>query len=55
MFLSVADAMQITGLSKSVCYKIIEKTNKRLKEKGYITVAGKCYRKAFYEALGIEV
>lgn len=53
MFLDVNEAMEITGLSQWACYKLIYKVNAKLKEKGYLTISGKCYRKAFLEALGI--
>ncbi len=46
--LEVAEAM---GVSKAYAYKVIQKLNKELQDKGYITVAGKVNRKYFMKKL----
>ena len=37
------------GVSESMAYRIIRQLNKELKEKGYITVAGRVSRKYYQE------
>jgi poly-D-alanine transfer protein DltD len=39
------------GISKSHAYKIIQKLNAELKEKGFLTISGRVYRKYFMEKL----
>jgi len=43
---NVAEALNI---SKSKAYQIIRALNKELREKGYITIAGRCPTKYFSE------
>ena len=37
------------GVSKSYAYKIVQKLNRELKEKGYLTISGRVNRKYFQE------
>ncbi|WPC42788.1 transcriptional regulator [Clostridium sp. JS66] len=48
-FYRVDDIKNILGVSKSKAYKIIQQLNKELKEKGYITIAGRIPIKYFKE------
>ena len=48
-FYRVEDIKQILGISESKAYKIIQQLNKELKEKGYITIAGRVPIKYFKE------
>ena len=47
-FMNVKEVASYLGVSESMAYKIIQKLNKELKAKGYITIAGKVSR-AFFE------
>lgn len=48
-YLKMEDVKEIIGVSESKAYKIIQALNKELKNKGYITVAGKVPAKFFKE------
>ena len=48
-FMRVDDVAQELGVSKSYAYKIVQKLNGELKEKGYLTVSGRVNRKYFME------
>lgn len=48
-FYKVDDIKEILGISESKAYKIIQQLNKELKEKGYITIAGRVPAKYFKE------
>lgn len=48
-FYRVEDVKQILGISESKAYKIIQQLNKELKQKGYITIAGRVPIKYFKE------
>ena len=37
------------GVSKSYAYKIVQKLNRELKEKGYLSISGRVNRKYFQE------
>ncbi len=41
-YVTVEDVSDCLGISKSKAYQIIRRLNNELKEKGYITIAGKC-------------
>ena len=45
----VNDVAQELGLSVSHAYKIMQQLNRELKEKGYMTIAGRVNRKYFME------
>lgn len=48
------DVMQILGVKQSKAYNIIKKLNDELKEKGFLTVAGRVPRKYFLERCGVS-
>lgn len=48
-FYRVDDIKSILDISESKAYKIIQQLNKELKEKGYITIAGRVPIKYFKE------
>lgn len=48
-FYRVEDVINILGISTSKAYQIIQQLNKELKEKGYITIAGRVPVKYFKE------
>ena len=48
-FMRVEDAAKELGVSKSYAYKIVQKLNAELKNKGYLTVSGRVNRKFFLE------
>ncbi len=50
-FLRVGDIAKELDISESSAYKIMRQLNAELKEKGYITVAGRVNRKYFYERI----
>ena len=47
LFITVSEVAMFLSVSKSKAYKIVQSLNDELKEKGYITVAGKVNRKYF--------
>ncbi len=48
-FMKVNDVAQELGISVSHAYKIMQQLNRELKEKGYMTIAGRVNRKYFME------
>lgn len=48
-FMCVDDVASELGVSKSYAYKLVQKLNAELKEKGYLTVAGRINRNFFLE------
>lgn len=48
-FMRVDDVARELGVSKSYAYKVVQKLNGELKEKGYLTVSGRVKRKYFME------
>ena len=56
-FMRVDDVAKELGISKSYAYKIVQKLNAELREKGYLTISGRVNRKYFTEKLcygGVE-
>ena len=47
--INVDDVAKELGVSKSYAYKIVREMNNELKQKGYITIAGKVSRLYFEE------
>lgn len=51
-FITAEEVADIMGISRTKAYQIVREMNKELKEKGYITIAGKCpvqyFREKFY-------
>ena len=48
-FMRVNDVAQELSISVSHAYKIMQQLNRELKEKGYMTIAGRVNRKYFME------
>ena len=48
-FMNVEDVMKALDVSQSFAYKMIRQLNAELKQKGYITIAGKVRTKYFNE------
>ena len=46
-YVDVKEVSEALGISAGKAYQIIRTLNKKLKEDGYITIAGKCSRKYF--------
>ena len=53
-FMKVDDVAEELGVSTSFAYKIIRQLNAELKQKGFITVAGKVNRQYFLERVCYE-
>ena len=49
IFMKVEDVAVAMGVSKSYAYKIVQKLNQELREKGYITISGRVNRQYFLE------
>ena len=50
-FMRVDDVAKELGVSKSYAYKIVQKLNVELREKGFITISGRVNRRYFMEKL----
>ena len=54
-FLGVEEVKALIGVKKSAAYKIIQRLNKELNEKGYLTLQGKVperyLRERYYDTL----
>ena len=48
-FLKVDEVAEMLGISKSYAYKIVQKLNTELKEKGFLTIAGRINKQYFME------
>lgn len=48
-FMKVEEVAEILGISKSYAYKIVQKLNDELKEKGFLTISGRVHKKYFME------
>lgn len=48
-FMRVDDVARELGVSKFYAYKVVQKLNIELREKGYLTVAGRVSKKFFFE------
>ena len=48
-FMRVEEVAQELGISKSHAYKVINKLNAELREKGYLTISGRVNRNFFME------
>ena len=48
-FMTVAEVAEILGIFKSHAYKIVHRLNQELKDKGFITIAGRINRRYFNE------
>lgn len=48
-FMKVDEVAKELGVSKSYAYKIVQKLNAELKEKGFITISGRVNKQYFME------
>lgn len=48
-FMSVDEVANELGVSKSYAYKIVQRLNDELKEKGFITISGRVNKQYFLE------
>ena len=48
-FMRVDEEAQELGISKSYAYKIVQKLNAELKEKGFMTISGRVNKQYFME------
>lgn len=48
-FMRVDEVAQELGVSKSYAYKIVQKLNTELKEKGFMTISGRVNKQYFME------
>lgn len=48
-FMLVDEVAQELGVSKSYAYKIVQKLNAELKEKGFMTISGRVNKQYFME------
>lgn len=48
-FMQVDEVAQELGISKSYAYKIVQKLNAELKEKGFMTISGRVNKQYFME------
>ena len=48
-FMRVDEVAQKLGISKSYAYKIVQKLNAELKEKGFMTISGRVNKQYFME------
>lgn len=48
-FMRVEEVARELGISKSYAYKIVQRLNAELKEKGILTISGRVSRKYFME------
>lgn len=49
LFLSVEDVADVMSISVSHAYKVIQRMNRELKKKGFITIQGRIDRKYFFD------
>lgn len=49
LFMTVDDVAKELGISKSYAYKVVQRLNEELKEKGYLTISGRVNRTFFME------
>ena len=54
-FMRVEDVARELDVSKSYAYKIVQKLNKELEAKGYITISGRVNRQYFLEPRAIFI
>lgn len=55
-FITAAEVGEIMGVSRTKAYQIVREMNNELKEKGYLTINGKCPLRYFQQKFyGIEM
>lgn len=51
LFLKVEDVAELLEVSKPFAYKLIRELNQELKDKGYVTIAGRVSKQYFEEKI----
>ncbi len=55
-FITASEVAEIMGVSRTKAYQIVREMNNELKEKGYLTINGKCPMKYFQQKFyGLEI
>ncbi len=55
-FITAAEVAEIMEVSRTKAYQIVREMNNELKEKGYLTINGKCPMKYFQQKFyGLEI
>lgn len=54
VFIRIPEAMEIMQCSRSTVQRCFAEINKKLRAKGCFVIAGRCNRREFYEAIGLE-
>lgn len=54
VFIRIPEAMAIMQCSRSTAQRCFIEINKKLRAKGCFTIAGRCNRREFYKAIGLE-
>lgn len=54
VFIRIPEAMEIMQCSRSTVQRCFVEINKKLRAKGCFTIAGRCNRREFYDAIGLE-
>jgi predicted transcriptional regulator len=49
LFIKADEVSKELGVSKAYAYKLVQKLNGELEEKGYVTISGRVSRQYFYE------
>ena len=49
LFMTVVEVANELGISKSYAYKVLQRLNEEMKEKGYLTISGRVNRTFFME------
>ncbi|QIB67820.1 transcriptional regulator [Aminipila butyrica] len=53
-YLTCKEVMEITGVKEAKAYQFINTVNRELKANGFITVAGKVSKRAFFEHYPVD-
>lgn len=54
VFIRIPEAMEIMQCSRSTVQRCFVEINKKLRAKGCFTIAGRCNRREFYKAIGLN-
>lgn len=49
VFMSAEEVSEAMNISKAYAYKVIQRMNKKLEQKGFLTMQGRIDRKFFYD------
>ncbi len=54
VFIRIPEAMEIMQCSRTTAQRCFVEINKRLKAQGCFTISGRCNRREFYKAIGLN-